>query len=112
MEFHPSPGKLDVLDSKEYRLKEDDKIRSLFIPVEWTDYEIKGDSENIDLSFSERQRQSVYDKNLRYFKMKFEELIANDIEIEGKKPFKKCSLRMITSVLILKSRRRRKKPIC
>lgn len=85
VEFHPLPEKLDVLDSEEYQLRPDDKIRTLFIPVQWTDYEINGDSENIDLSFSERPIQSVYDRSLRYFQMKFEQLIANDIEFSGKK---------------------------
>ena len=35
VEFHPVPGKLDVLDASGYDIRSEDKIRALFIPVEW-----------------------------------------------------------------------------
>ena len=79
VEFHPSIGKLDVLDASGYNIKQEDKVPALFIPVQWADYRIKRDSENLDSSFSEEMMAKVYDASLRYLKIKFEELVENQI---------------------------------
>ena len=85
VEFHPAPGKLDVLDASGYNIRSEDKLRTLFIPVEWIDYQIKRDSENLHSSFSEESKKNIYDENLRYFKIKFEDLVENEIEFSGEK---------------------------
>ena len=87
VEFHPAPRKLDVLDASGYDIKPEDKIRALFIPVEWVDYQIKRDSENLHSDFRE-EKKDTRNKHLRYFKIKFEELVENEIEYGGKKTLK------------------------
>ena len=88
VEFHPASGKLDVLDAGSYDLKQEDKIRAVFLPVEWTDYQIKRDSENLHSDFKEEKKEHVYDRELRYFKIKFQDLVNNSIEYGGKKTLK------------------------
>ena len=88
VEFHPAPGKLDVLDASGYDIKPEDKIRTLFIPVEWIDYRIKRHSETLDPDFSEEERTNIHEKNLRYFKIKFDDLVENEIEYLGEKTLK------------------------
>ena len=92
VEFHPAAGKLDVLDAGGYDIKSEDKIRALFIPVEWIDYQIKRDSENLHSSFSEEEKKNIHDRNLRYFKIKFEDLVKNEIEYGGEKTLKNVSI--------------------
>ena len=90
VEFHPEPavnlkkseiknfGRLNVLDaSGGENMNKEDKISALFIPVEWADYRIKKDSENLDSSFSEEIITELYDPSLRYLKIRFKELVAN-----------------------------------
>ena len=89
VEFHPDLGKLAVLDTSGYEIKEEDKIPALFIPVEWADYRIKRDSENLDGSFSEEMKAALYDTSLRYLKINFKELVENQIPgYSGKKKLK------------------------
>ena len=88
VEFHPASGKLDVLDAGSYDMKQEDKIRAVFIPVEWTDYQIKRDSENLHSDFKEEKKENIYDGDLRYFKIKFQDLIKNSIEYTGEKTLK------------------------
>ena len=88
VEFHPAPGKLDVLDASGYDVKPEDKIRALFIPVEWTDYQIKRDSENLHPHFTEEIKKDIPDKDLRYFRVKFEDLVKNEIKYRGEKTLK------------------------
>ena len=88
VEFHPASRKLDVLDASGYDLKLEDKLRALFIPVEWTDYQIKRDSENLHSYFGEEPKENIPDKDLRYFKIKFDDLVENEIEYAGEKTLK------------------------
>ena len=88
VEFHPSVDKWEVLDASGYNLRKEDKIRALFIPVEWTDYEIKRDSKNLDFSFSERIRDDLHNTDLRYFKVRFDKLVENEIEFSGERTLK------------------------
>lgn len=89
VEFHPTVGKLDVLDASSDKIKKEDRIPALFIPVEWADYRIKRDSENLDPSFSEEIIAKVYDSSLRYLKIKFKELVENQIpNYSGEKTLK------------------------
>ena len=92
VEFHPASGKLDVLDAGGYNIKSEDKIRALFIPVEWIDYQIKRDSENLHTDFSEEGRKDIHDRHLRYFKIKFKELVKNEVEYQGEKTLKSVSI--------------------
>ena len=89
VEFHSDSGKLNVLDASGYEILPEDKLRTLFIPVEWIDYQIERDSENLDPSFSEEAKVYDYDTNLRYFKIKFDDLVKNKIEFKGEKTLKK-----------------------
>ena len=88
VEFHPAHRKLDVLDASGSEIKSADKIRALFIPVEWTDYQIKRDSENLHPEFSEEIVKDIPDENLRYFKIRFEDLVENEIKFKGEKTLK------------------------
>ena len=88
VEFYPAPNKLDVLDASGYDIKQEDKIRALFIPVKGIDYQIKRDSENLHPEFREEVKKDTLNKNLRYFKIKFEELVQNEVEFKGKKTLK------------------------
>ena len=88
VEFHPSLEKLDVLDASGYNLQKKDKIRALFIPVRWVDYEIKRDSKNLDSGFQERVKDDLPDTNLRYFKIQFDKLIENEFEFSGERTLK------------------------
>ena len=92
VEFHPASGKLDILDAGGYDIKSEDKIRALFIPVEWIDYQIKRDSENLHPDFSEEEKKNIHDRKLRYFKIKFEELVKNEVEYDGEKTLKNVSI--------------------
>ena len=92
VEFHPAAGKLDILDAGGYDIKSEDKIRALFIPVEWIDYQIKRDSENLHPDFSEEEKKHVHDRKLRYFKIKFKDLVKNEIEYKGEKTLKMVSI--------------------
>ena len=87
VEFHPASRKLDVLDASGY-VKSEDKLRALFIPVEWVDYQIKGDSEILHPSFSEEEKRDIHNKDLRYFKIRFEDLVENEIEFVWEKTLK------------------------
>ena len=89
VEFHPGIGKLNVLDAGGYKIEQKDKVPALFIPVDWADYQIKRDSENLDSSFSEEVITKVYDTSLRYLKVKFKELVENQIpQYQGEKTLK------------------------
>ena len=82
-EFRPSIGKIDIIEANP-SLEEDDKEYILFIPVQWTDYEIARDSENLNSSFSERLREDGYDINRPYLEIKFEDLVKNEFQYQEK----------------------------
>ena len=88
VEFYPASGKLDILDASGYNIKPEDRLRTLFIPLEWVDFQIKRDSENMHPSFSEELKQDTQDKNLRYFKINFNKLVENEVEFRGEKTLK------------------------
>ena len=91
VEFKPSEDnkKLDVLDASGYNIKEEDKIGALFIPVEWVDYQIKKDSENLHASFSEELKKDTQTKDLRYVKIQFDKLLDNEFTVNGVSILKK-----------------------
>ena len=88
VEFYPSHDKLDILDASGYNIKTEDKLRALFIPLEWVDFQIKRDSENMHPSFSEELKKDTQGKNLRYFKINFNKLVENEVEFKGEKTLK------------------------
>ena len=88
VEFHPSPEKLDILDASGYNIRTEDKLRTLFIPLEWVDFQVKRDSENMHPSFSEELKKNTQGKNLRYFKINFNKLVENEVEFKGEKTLK------------------------
>ena len=89
VEFHKTPEKLDVVDASGYNLKKNDRVRALFIPVEWQDYEIARDSERIiNESFSERLKKETHDVSKPWVKIKFNDLVQNEVEFSGKKSIK------------------------
>ena len=88
VEFHPSDRKLDIVDASGYDIKLEDRLRTLFIPVQWVDFQIKKDSENLHSSFSEELKQDSQSKNLRYFKIDFNNLVNNEVEFQGEKTLK------------------------
>ena len=75
VKFHPALRKLDVLEDN--NLKQDDEIRTLFIPVEYRDYEINKDSERLDSSFSERYKD-VDESQSPYLQVLFNEAFGAD----------------------------------
>ena len=77
VEFHPSLGKLDVLEVNDLRLEDEDRV--LFIPVEWLDYEIAKNSEYLDPAFSERLKD-VPESQRHYLRIKFDELVKNELQ--------------------------------
>ena len=76
VEFRPATGKMDVVEV--FNLKEEDEERVLFIPVKWVDYEIAGETENPDKSFSEKPREDTYETRRPYLKINFDRLIENE----------------------------------
>ena len=89
VEFHKTPEKLDGLDASGYNLTKNDRLRALFIPVEWQDYEIARDSESIiNENFSERLKQETHDVSKPWFKIKYDDLVQNEVEFSGKKSIK------------------------
>lgn len=89
VEFHKTPEKLDGLDASGYNLTKNDRLRALFIPVEWQDYEIERDSESIiNENFRERLKQETHDVSKPWFKIKYEDLVQNEVEFSGKKSLK------------------------
>ena len=88
VEFHQTPDKLEVKDASGYNFEEEDKVRAFFIPIERQDYRIKRDSENIADSFEEELKDKSHDITRPWFTIKFDELVANEIEFEGEKSLK------------------------
>ena len=87
VEFHPTPNRLDILDSSLYGLKHNDKTRTFFIPVQWVDYEMAKDLESINSSFSERLKKD-HDINRPYFAIQFDKLVANESGQSDRKSLK------------------------
>ena len=88
VEFHQFPDKLELRDASGYNLEEEDKVRSFFIPIERQDYRIKRKSENIAEDFAEELKDKSPDINRPWFTIKFDDLVKNEIEFEGKKSLK------------------------
>ena len=70
MEFHPAIDKLVAVE-----VSSDERQMHIFIPVQWVDYQIRRDSENLDSSFSEGMITG-YDESLRYLKIQFKGVIT------------------------------------
>ena len=88
VEFHQLPDKLELIDASGYNLEKEDKVRSFFIPIERQDYRIKRKSENIAEGFEEELKDKSPDINRPWFTIKFDDLVKNEIEFEGKKSLK------------------------
>ena len=82
VEFRPAPDKMDVVEV--YNLKKDDEARLLFIPVQWMDYEIAGDTEHLDKSFSERVKKDTHAIHRPYLELQFDRLINNEFAYQEK----------------------------
>ena len=85
VEFQPALNKLDVWDAHDF--KSADKMRSLFIPVKWTDYEMARDLESLHPSFSERLKKG-HDSDHNYFEIQFDKFIENEFGYVGGKTLK------------------------
>ena len=89
VEFQSTTGQLNVVDASGYKIKKEDKIRALFIPVKWEDYRIKKISKNkLHGSFSEELKQGFLDSELSYLKIEFDKLIKNEFGYQGEKTLK------------------------
>ena len=87
VEFNQQSDKLEVRDASGYQedssYDDTDKIREFFIPIERQDYRIKRESENIAGEFREELKDKSHGVNRPWFTIKFDELVANKIEIAG-----------------------------
>ncbi len=82
VDFVHTPDSLQIVDTKQYEnsLDEKDRITGLSIPVDWKEYEIDRDSGVInEIVFREREDIDNPDVSRPYFKIKFLELIKNEI---------------------------------
>ena len=88
VEFQETPENLDVVDASGYKFQESDKIRALFIPISWKDYEIEREAGNISRRFKEKLKEESLDIKRPWFKIKFKELVETKTEFRGEKSFK------------------------
>lgn len=88
VEFQETPENLDVVDASGYKFQESDKIRALFIPISWKDYEIEREAGNISGRFKEKLTEESPDIKRPWLKIKFKELVDNKTEFRGEKSFK------------------------
>ena len=88
VEFHLAPNKLDILDASSDDIQPEDRLRALFIPVEWQDFQIKRDTGNMHPSFREELKKDTRYEELRYFKINFNKLVENEVGIKGEKTLK------------------------
>ena len=82
VDFVHTPNSLQIVDTKQYKnsLDEKDRVTGLSIPVEWKEYEIDRDSGIINtIVFREREDIDNPDVSRPYFKIKFLELVRNEI---------------------------------
>ena len=77
VEFKKASKRFNVVDASGYQMKEEDRVATLFIPVDWKEYELNRDSD-IMTHFSERENTHTVDITRPYFKIKFEELIRTE----------------------------------
>lgn len=77
VEFKKTSKSLNIVDASGYQMKEEDRVATLFIPVEWKEYEIDRDSD-IMTHFSEREKVNTVDITRPYFKIRFEDLIQTE----------------------------------
>ncbi len=78
VEFNKAPDSLKVSDASGYEIEEKDKITGFAIPVEWKEYELDQDSDIIH-RFAEREKADTQDIKRPYFKIKFTDLVQNEI---------------------------------
>ena len=77
VEFTKTTHGLQAVDASGYQLKEEDRLVSFFIPVEWKEYRITRDS-NILQDLVEQESERRVDIERPYFKIKFQELLNNE----------------------------------
>lgn len=78
VEFDNTPDSLKVLDASGYEIDKRDQITGFSIPVEWKQYEVARDSDIIH-KFAERESEVNRDVDREYFKIKFKDLIRNEV---------------------------------
>ena len=87
VEFHEEEGRFSVKDAAGWNLREDDKIRALFIPIERQGYRIAAESEtSLSASFTE-EPEEIHSADLPWLKLKLNDLVQNE-ELPGKKTLK------------------------
>ena len=87
VEFEPLDNTLNVREAYN-NIDDQDKRGSLFIPIEWVDYQIQRDAENLNSSFSEELKTDTLNQERRYFKIEFDKLVENETEYGGEKSLK------------------------
>ena len=78
VEFGNTPDSLKVLDASGYEIDEKDQVTGFSIPVEWKQYEIARDSDIIH-KFAERESEVNKDVDREYFRIKFKDLVRNEV---------------------------------
>ena len=77
VEFQKNRGHLSVVDASGYEIEEKDKVEGFNLPVEWKEYEIDRDSEELIKSFSEIEREKTEDIDRPYFKVLFNQQLES-----------------------------------
>ena len=81
VEFQKNINHLSVLDANGNEINEKDKIEGLKLPVEWKEYTMDRDSEELIKSFSEIEREKTEDIDRPFFKILFDQQLES-LEIE------------------------------
>ena len=82
VELEKTPESLKVLDASGFEIDKKDQITGFSIPVEWQEYEIARDSDIIH-RFEERVSETGTDITRDYFKIKFKELVKNEVNVSS-----------------------------
>ncbi len=82
VEFDKTPDSLKVLDASGYEIDEKDQVTGFSIPVEWKEYEMARDSDIIH-RFAERESETGTDITRDYFRIKFQELVQNEVSVSS-----------------------------
>ena len=91
VEFHAEEGRFAVKDAAGWNLREDDKIRALFIPLEHQGYRIAAESESsLSAGFTE-ELEEIHSLNLPWLKLKLNDLVQNE-ELPGRKSLKNLTV--------------------
>ncbi len=77
VEFKKEPGRLLAIDASGSDIEDKDKQQALSIPIAWKEYEFINNS-NI---FGEKEKQSNIDINRPYFKIIFDQLLINNMQV-------------------------------